>query len=195
MLLRMISDDLSMLKDPGFLVIGRKYRIGRSSECSFVVKDLSVSRFHAELHVNQDSVHVKDLDSLNGTFVSGLRIKEAEVKPGHSLTFGNAKFRLASHEITNLPDEEGSAISTFAVKGKAPAIPIVPDYFTESQRRVLQLLLTGLSEKEVAVQLNISYHTVHNHVKEIYRRMGVNSRPALLAKFVEESKFPDKPTK
>ena len=97
MLLRMVSADLSMIKDPGYLVTGRKYRLGRSSECSFVVKDLSVSRYHAELIATGESVLVRDLNSLNGTFVEGVRIKEIEVKPGQTIFFGTAKVRLTSH--------------------------------------------------------------------------------------------------
>jgi DNA-binding CsgD family transcriptional regulator len=42
--------------------------------------------------------------------------------------------------------------------------------------------------RDIAARLEISPHTIHNHVKEIYRKMGVNSRPELLARFVSESK-------
>jgi DNA-binding CsgD family transcriptional regulator len=63
---------------------------------------------------------------------------------------------------------------------------------SEAQKRVLDLLLDGNSEKEVAVRLEISRHTVHNHVKEIYKKMTVNSRPELLALFVAESQKPGK---
>ena len=65
----------------------------------------------------------------------------------------------------------------------------------DRQRSTLDLLLDGKSEKEVAARLDISPHTVHNHVKEIYKRMNVNSRPELLALFVSESKKPGKKEK
>ena len=43
-------------------------------------------------------------------------------------------------------------------------------------RRVLDLLLSGRSEKKVAAKLALSPHTVHNHAKEIYEKLGVSTR-------------------
>jgi DNA-binding CsgD family transcriptional regulator len=51
-------------------------------------------------------------------------------------------------------------------------------------RPVLDGLLAGRSEKEVAAACELSPHTVHEYVKAIYRRMGVNSRAELLALWV-----------
>jgi DNA-binding CsgD family transcriptional regulator len=46
----------------------------------------------------------------------------------------------------------------------------------------LQHLLSGDSEKEVAVKLGLSQHTVHIHVKNLYKRLSVCSRGELMAK-------------
>jgi LuxR family transcriptional regulator, maltose regulon positive regulatory protein len=43
---------------------------------------------------------------------------------------------------------------------------------------VLRLLAAGLSNREVAAQLFVSYNTVHSHVRSIYRKLGVASRTA-----------------
>lgn len=48
-------------------------------------------------------------------------------------------------------------------------------------REVASLLLEGLCEKEVAARLHISRHTVHDHVKTLYRLLGVRSRPEFFA--------------
>jgi DNA-binding CsgD family transcriptional regulator len=48
-------------------------------------------------------------------------------------------------------------------------------------RQVLACLLAGDSEQQVALQLGISPHTVHEHVKRLHRRFGVASRGELLA--------------
>ena len=50
--------------------------------------------------------------------------------------------------------------------------------------QTLDRLLQGDSEKQVAVRMGISRHTVHAHVKKLYRHFGVNARPELLALFV-----------
>lgn len=55
---------------------------------------------------------------------------------------------------------------------------------TPMQNRILQQLLKGASEKLIAGAVSRSVHTVHSHVKAIYRRLGVASRGELLALFV-----------
>jgi len=79
MAIRMICIDQSLKNGPGYLLAGGSYRVGRSSRCSFIVNDLSVSRFHAELKAKETTVHLKDMGSRNGTFVDGVRIEEMEV--------------------------------------------------------------------------------------------------------------------
>lgn len=48
-------------------------------------------------------------------------------------------------------------------------------------RRILQKLLTGMSEKEIAQALNQTPATTHKYIKTIYHRFGVNGRPGLMA--------------
>jgi DNA-binding CsgD family transcriptional regulator len=48
-------------------------------------------------------------------------------------------------------------------------------------KETLDCLLTGATEKEIAVQLGLSVHTVHQYVKAIYRRFRVTSRAQLMA--------------
>jgi len=58
-----------------------------------------------------------------------------------------------------------------------------PSVYTLAPRlqQVLRCLLEGDSEKQVALQLGISPHTVHHYVKDLHRRFGVSSRGELLA--------------
>jgi DNA-binding NarL/FixJ family response regulator len=49
------------------------------------------------------------------------------------------------------------------------------------QRDVLEGLKIGLSEKQIAEVLGISAHSVHVHVRLVYRHFGVCSRGELLA--------------
>jgi DNA-binding CsgD family transcriptional regulator len=52
------------------------------------------------------------------------------------------------------------------------------------ERQVLLLLLGGDSRKQVASKLKLSPHTVSDHLKEIYRKLGVVTRAELLSKFI-----------
>ena len=54
--------------------------------------------------------------------------------------------------------------------------------FSKRMIETLQLLLAGDSEKEVANKLGLSQHTVHIHVKKLYKRLDVSSRAELMAK-------------
>jgi DNA-binding CsgD family transcriptional regulator len=58
---------------------------------------------------------------------------------------------------------------------------IVEKAFTATQREIVLLLLTDKSEKEIAQLMGRSLHTVHEHVKAIYRALGVGSRAGLMA--------------
>ena len=46
---------------------------------------------------------------------------------------------------------------------------------------MLALVARGLSDREVAAELVLSEHTVHRHVSNILRKLGVPSRTAAVA--------------
>jgi FHA domain len=73
--------------------------LGRNPTNDFRVSDPSVSSFHCELEVTEESVLVRDLGSTNGTFVDGERIKEARLQPGQLLRLGSAELKLEEQAI------------------------------------------------------------------------------------------------
>lgn len=60
----------------------------------------------------------------------------------------------------------------------SPRRPIdpVPEMLTEREGQVLRELALGLPFREIAENLSISCHTVAQHVRNIYRKLGVSSR-------------------
>jgi DNA-binding CsgD family transcriptional regulator len=48
--------------------------------------------------------------------------------------------------------------------------------------QTLDCLLDGMSEKQIALNLDLSQHTIHNYVKALHQRFEVSSRGELLAK-------------
>ncbi|MCY1022469.1 response regulator transcription factor [Pyxidicoccus sp. MSG2] len=53
------------------------------------------------------------------------------------------------------------------------------------ERQTLELLLHGLSDKEIAARLEISRFTVNHYTKSIYRRFGVQTRTALISRLLD----------
>jgi DNA-binding CsgD family transcriptional regulator len=51
---------------------------------------------------------------------------------------------------------------------------------------ILRYMVKGLIKKEIAEQLSISYHTVDNHERNIFRKMNVHNRSAAVAKALIE---------
>ena len=52
---------------------------------------------------------------------------------------------------------------------------------TKREKEVFQLLLQGLSNKQIALELDISEFTARDHVCSILRKNGVRRRAELLA--------------
>src|SRR5690606_10680598 len=55
-------------------------------------------------------------------------------------------------------------------------------HLTARERQVLELLLTGLADKQMATRLGISVKTVEKHVGSGLRKHGVHSRTELITR-------------
>lgn len=47
---------------------------------------------------------------------------------------------------------------------------------TASERKILQMIVGGNSNKEIAYELNVSENTVKTHVKNVFEKLGVSDR-------------------
>jgi len=60
------------------------------------------------------------------------------------------------------------------------------DYkLSTKENQVLQLLLEGLSYKLIASELDVSIDGVRYHVKKIYKKLHINSRPELMRLYID----------
>ena len=73
--------------------------VGRGKEAGLTVPHALVSRQHTEIFERDGKLYVRDLGSLNGTFVNNLKIEgEQLLGPNQLLTLGNITFR-AVYEV------------------------------------------------------------------------------------------------
>jgi DNA-binding CsgD family transcriptional regulator len=160
-----------------------KQTAGRSSDSEISLGHISVSRNHAELRWDGRRLVVRDLNSRNGTFVNGRRVREAILGVGDVLRLGDVVIDVVSAlkdlllvSEVDTGQGEGAAAQP---RNKTRKLPRV---LSDAEERVYLQLLRGWPEKEIAEALRLSHHTVHAHVKSIYKLLGVRSRGELLAK-------------
>lgn len=56
--------------------------------------------------------------------------------------------------------------------------------FTEKEMQVIQMLLEGQSNSQIALQLGVSTRTVEHHLTHIYEKLEVSSRAKAIVKLV-----------
>jgi pSer/pThr/pTyr-binding forkhead associated (FHA) protein len=75
-----------------FVLSQRVVSVGRADSCDISFDDITVSRHHSEIF-RQDGRHlIRDLGSLNGTYVNQQRVDVVELRQGDEVQIG--KFRL-----------------------------------------------------------------------------------------------------
>ena len=82
-------------------------------------------------------------------------------------------------EISAVPLRDGeTVVGVFGlIEERQDDTPTAPHpHLTPRQVEVLRLLEQGRSTKQIAAELHLSTETVRNHVRRLFRALGVNSR-------------------
>src|SRR5699024_1200282 len=82
-----------------FLLDAERTTVGRHPKADIFLDDVTVSRKHAEFLSSPNGYLVRDVGSLNGTYVNRVRIDEALLVAGDEVQIG--KFRLTYHPSPN----------------------------------------------------------------------------------------------
>jgi len=80
--------------------------VGQSEVASLRLGDAEISRRHVGLELTGNALRVRDLDSTNGSWVNGVRVKEALLEGGETLKLGNTTLaveRRTSSGAASLP--------------------------------------------------------------------------------------------
>lgn len=94
---------LTIIKGPQagstFVLDRQEVTIGRDPNCSVFLNDMTVSRKHAIIKITGAAATVEDLGSLNGTWVDGAIVNNANLSDGSTIQIGT--FRMVYHSSTS----------------------------------------------------------------------------------------------
>lgn len=92
----------SWLTGQRFAVVSRHdsavIKIGRGSHCDIIFPGTHLSREHVELRVEDDHIYVKDLRSVNGSYINEVRVSEGVLHPGDKLRLDVYSFKVEGPE-------------------------------------------------------------------------------------------------
>ncbi len=102
---------------------------GRDEKDDVRLADPWISHSHCELFQQGGMLVVRDLDSKNGVFMHGVRIREAEVMPGDCLTLGRTEITFRYRQATAANESAADSTASMpaapapALVGRIPAVP------------------------------------------------------------------------
>ncbi len=86
------------LKGAVFAVHEEPLVIGRDTAANLCIADASVSRRHSRIEKKETGFVITDLESLNGTFVNDVPVKNRVLEHGDRVRIGNAHFVFLTHD-------------------------------------------------------------------------------------------------
>ncbi len=102
-----LTGDGSWLAGQEFAVSASPIEIGRGNQCGIVIPGKHLSRKHAQLSVTEQGLHIKDLNSANGTFINGKAVTEGLLKNGDKLRLDVCSFIVSAPQgHTSQPSSE-----------------------------------------------------------------------------------------
>lgn len=159
---------------------GRTLVVGRSSACDVPIRDLTVSRHHAEVEAAAAGLRVRDLGSTNGTFINGVRISEGVASPGTRVAFGKVVFQVMEERTTGALAEAGDA-------GDAAQLTIVDQMRAQGPADVAALLASESDAAATGRALRVGGETPAERraaavalLLEIAKELSLQGEPARL---------------
>ena len=82
--------------------------LGRDPDSDVFLIDPTVSRRHAEIRRAEDKLVIKDLGSVNGTYVHKIRVESTELADRDEIQLGRYKLQVRIPSVSTDPRERGS---------------------------------------------------------------------------------------
>jgi DNA-binding NtrC family response regulator len=132
-------------------------RIGSMDDNDVVLRDDTVSRYHAKIAQEDTGYVLVDLRSTNGTFINKVRVREAFLKPGCTIGVGQGmlKFNALEEEVQIVPSREAQCGGLIGGNARMREIYSILEKIAPTATTVVIEGETGTG-KEVVAQ------TIHN---------------------------------
>ncbi|MGB0561272.1 MAG: adenylate/guanylate cyclase domain-containing protein [Spirulinaceae cyanobacterium] len=118
--------------------------IGRSPSNHITIKHSSLSRRHAEIQLQDEAWIIRDLHSLNGTFVNQIKVEHQPLNHGDTIVCGMVQFRF----IGNVSEDERDD-DTFTGE-----LPIVRQYSPRQSRVAIADIIDKSNNRGSALRLS-----------------------------------------
>jgi DNA-binding CsgD family transcriptional regulator len=168
-----------------------EFTIGRASACDLCLTGGLVSRRHARLRTTSDGILLEDLGSRNGVLVNNRKVQGPTLL-GHGdvIGIGLESLELVDEQVLNHPEELSTLPPPPSRAPPGEADVDAPeqttalaqlDVLTDREREVLELIVFGHTQREIADRLHISVKTIETHRARLADKLGCRTRAELVA--------------
>ncbi len=178
-------------KESRFLISGiagsqyELYKMLRNTPCSLIITDLTAFDYDAP----DDLKKIKETFPHTGILLLADSFNKAEFYELTRVGIKNIIYKTADRdEILAAIDStikgrkyySEEILNTILESDEKKLIPEEPVHLTGSEVEIVRLIADGLTTKQIAMQKNISFHTVNTHRKNIFRKMQVSNASELI---------------
>lgn len=151
----------------------QQFTIGRHADCDLSLPSHEISRLHAKITIQGDSVFVEDCGSTNGTYVNRKRIDgSTAILEGDVVHFSSIEFRLRKNAgPSRQVDEDGD--KTFIASIRHPERQL-PEQFVKYEAEFLELLKTQAIQPYCQPIIELSSNKIG-----AYEALGRGAHPKL----------------
>ena len=163
-------------KGKAYPILNFPFRIGRTADNDISFEDKRVSRHHSEILLSNGKCIIKDLNSQNGTWVNGVKITSAGIKPGDAITIGGNTLLFDSEKEDIFIEDDTADLKTTIKPAKDILKGAIGEVTEDSSLDILkkrtqmlsalyQISRDILKESEIGSILNLTADTILSNIK------------------------------
>ncbi|MES2745907.1 MAG: FHA domain-containing protein [Bdellovibrionota bacterium] len=145
-------------------------------KADIIVSDLEVSATHCQIQCIEDTYHIFDMNSSNGTFVNGQRIVKARLKEGDVLEIGKTVFRFGLEDEKNVRHIPTLYSST----KKSDKTTSLVDTLIERELKLAN---------KVFLEIVVTYGNNHRETIELHQKVAYIGRASSFGSFDQDTEI------